>query len=94
MAGTSHAEWSGFGVYDPIWEVAAVNSPEQQSPAADFIGLVEAVTLATAPVRGLALLPSNADRTPPPAPGNFHELSRKNSDHDTHNDPLRLLLHR
>jgi hypothetical protein len=41
MAGTSHAEWSGFRVHDPIWKVAAVSSPEQQSSAVGFIGLGE-----------------------------------------------------
>jgi 3-hydroxyisobutyrate dehydrogenase-like beta-hydroxyacid dehydrogenase len=39
MAGTSHAEWSGFRLHDPIWKVAAVSSPEQQSSAVGFIGL-------------------------------------------------------
>jgi hypothetical protein len=39
MAGTSHANWSGFRVHDPIWKVAAVSSPEQQRPGIGFMGL-------------------------------------------------------
>jgi hypothetical protein len=56
-------------------------------------GLVEAVTLATAPGHAACPPPSDAHRAGTP---NFHSnaVSRKKSDHGSHHDPLRLLLHR